>query len=304
MAESYTKEAYKQIYEHPDWKKTATEYEFHFAANLYKTTYVKEAARTALSRLSNMLAAYYAIRSKQQETGQKKLDIQALTDVASIIMGKNISGKDEKASPEIMQGRQVLEDNLLSKSVGAGQIGVASDKQSLENLKEQMKSSGMKEEEIEALIDKNLSEEENVIQLAHVLNQKNITDVNYKDGNLREQMTMLFNAMVLKGGRSKSQIEKSHSMKNMLLNINEKDVEQMRKVGAIIHGQDSSGVQYGEDQLTNANIDFGALREMSHYKSKSDIVDSYSLARDLGRADDKRAGRGNAITRWWQGVKR
>ena len=57
MAESYTKEAYKQIYEHPEWKKTATEFEDRFAANLYKTPYVQEAARTALSRISNMLTA-------------------------------------------------------------------------------------------------------------------------------------------------------------------------------------------------------------------------------------------------------
>lgn len=304
MAESYTKEAYKQIYEHPQWKKTATEFEDRFAANLYKTPYVQEAARTALSRISNMLTAYYTIRDKQQELGKKELDIEALTDVAGIIMGKKVNGGDGKTAPEALQGRKILEDNLLSKDVGAGQIGVASGTQNMEELKKQLRDAGVPNDTIEAVIDKNKSDAENVEQLAHLLNQKNIENVTYGDGNLREQMTMLFNAMVLKGGRSAGQIQQSRSMKNMLLNINETDVEQMRMVGAIIHGQDSSGVKFGEDQLTTANIDFQDLREMENYKKKGDIVDSFSMARDLGRAEDKRKGRGNAVSRWWQGIMR
>ncbi|MBR3603006.1 MAG: hypothetical protein IKL49_11900 [Lachnospiraceae bacterium] len=304
MAESYTKDAYKQIYEHPEWKKTATEFEDRFAANLYKTTYVQEAARTALSRISNMLTAYYTIRDKQQETGKKELDIQALTDVAGIIMGKQVNSGEGKSAPEVLQRRQILEENLLSKEVGAGQIGIASDTQNLEELKKQLRDAGVPNDKIEAVIDKDKSDEENVKQLAHLLNQKNIENVTYGDGNLREQMTMLFNAMVLKGGRSGEQIQQSHSMKNMLLNIDENDVEQMRMVGAIIHGQDDSGVKFGEDQLTTANIDFEDLREMENYKKKEDIVDSFSMARDLGRAVDKRKGRGTAVSRWWQGIKR
>ena len=40
MGDAYTKEAYKIIYQHPDWQSTAQEYEDRFAANLYNLSLI------------------------------------------------------------------------------------------------------------------------------------------------------------------------------------------------------------------------------------------------------------------------
>ena len=62
MGDAYMKEAYQLIYKHPSWQQTAQEYEDRFAANLYHTNYVQEAARSALTKLSSMLTAYYRVK--------------------------------------------------------------------------------------------------------------------------------------------------------------------------------------------------------------------------------------------------
>ena len=63
MGDAYTKEAYKIIYQHPDWQSTAQEYEDRFAANLYNSAPVRQAAAQALTKLSGTLTSYYRVKN-------------------------------------------------------------------------------------------------------------------------------------------------------------------------------------------------------------------------------------------------
>ena len=258
MGSSYVDDAYKElVYTHPDWQKTADEYEQKFAANLYHTDYVQAAARTALLKLSGMLTAYYSVKAKKDQLLTN--EASALADIAETISGQKL------------EGREVLEEALLPQadsSTGAGQIG-----------NERLSANPQSEQEM---------------ALASIRNQANINDVMNGDGNLREQMTMLFNGMFINGGKSKEQIAASHSLKNMLLNITEEELGYMRMAGAMA----------GNRNVSSGVVRFDLLREMGQYDSKEDLFDTYSMARDLKRANDKVKGRSNAISRWWAGVKR
>ena len=229
MGASYTDDAYKElIYTHPDWQKTADEYEQKFAANLYHTDYVQAAAKTALLKLSEMLTAYDNVRDKKEQL--KTDEASALADIAESISGQKL------------EGREVLEEALLPQSdssTGAGQIGNA---------------------KVTSIPLNALGKE-----LASVQNQINIYDVIQKDGNLREQMTMLFNGMFINGGKNKEQIAASRSLKNMPLNITEEDLRYMRMAGALA----------GDENVSEGQINFDLLKEMGHYGSKEDLFDTY-----------------------------
>lgn len=122
-------------------------------------------------------------------------------------------------------------------------------------------------------------------QDADFLNRQNIQNV-FDNGNLREQMTMLYNGMFINGGKNREEIEESQSLKNLLLNITEEDQAKMNEMG------------------TESHIRFDLLREMGHYEKKEDLFDTYSMARDLKRGKDKIKGKGNWFTRWASGIKR
>ena len=87
MGDAYTKEAYKIIYQHPDWQSTAQEYEDKFAANLYRTSYVQQAAATALSKLSQTLTGYYQV--KRGLNGEQAQDLTALGEVAAQVCARS-----------------------------------------------------------------------------------------------------------------------------------------------------------------------------------------------------------------------
>lgn len=259
MGDAYEKDAYKIIYQHPDWQSTAQEYEDKFAANLYNYSPVRQAASMALTKLSQMLVSYYRVKNLNQEQAE---DLAAVGQVAEQVSGR---------TPDDWK---VLEGALLQRNSGsgAGQIGRF-------ELGDYVGESERKRLGVE---DENYP----LFQPdADLLNQENIQDV-FDNGNLREQMTMLYNGMFVNGGRNKEEIAESRSLKNLLLNITEEDQEKMNAMGA------------------ESNVRFDLLREMGQYEKKEDLFDTYSMARDLKRGKDKIKGRGNWFTRWAAGIRR
>ena len=259
MGDSYEKDAYKIIYQHPDWQSTAQEYEDKFAANLYNYSPVRQTASMALTKLSQMLVSYYRVKNLNQEQAE---DLAAVGQVAEQVSGR---------TPDDWK---VLEGALLQRNSGsgAGQIGRF-------ELGDYVGESERKRLGVE---DENYP----LFQPdADLLNQENIQDV-FDNGNLREQMTMLYNGMFVNGGRNKEEIAESRSLKNLLLNITEEDQEKMNAMG------------------TESNVRFDLLREMGQYEKKEDLFDTYSMARDLKRGKDKIKGRGNRFTRWAAGIRR
>ena len=258
MGDAYTKEAYKIIYQHPDWQATAQEYEDRFAANLYNSAPVRQAAAQALTKLSGTLTSYYRVKNLNQEQSE---DLAAVGQVAEQISGR---------TPDDWK---VLEGALLQRDSGsgAGQIG----RWQLGDYVEAQEAARLGIEGDYVLFE----------QDADFLNRQNIQNV-FDNGNLREQMTMLYNGMFINGGKNREEIEESQSLKNLLLNITEEDQAKMNEMG------------------TESHIRFDLLREMGHYEKKEDLFDTYSMARDLKRGKDKIKGKGNWFTRWASGIKR
>lgn len=301
MGNNYTEDAYQLVYKHPEWQDTAQKYEDEFAANLYKSSYVKEAARTVLHRLSSMLMAYYGLKDRQKEEDVENRDM--LGEIAYTIMGTVPNELvDQK---QIFQGREVLEDTLLSSWSGAGQIGDARKSNPSQVAGEYESVGGSRDALTGKSADKAFEE------MSSFINQQNIFDVMEVDGNLREMMTMLYNGMIINGGRTKEEIAKSRSLKNMLLNINEADITQMNEIGQKIRtlGYENpdalpQGFMYGEDQLMNASVDFKSLKGMSSYKNKTDLFDSAGMVEDLPKMKQKKKKQGNALSRWFSGKLR
>ena len=258
MGDAYTKEAYKIIYQHPDWQSTAQEYEDRFAANLYNSAPVRQAAAQALTKLSGTLTSYYRVKNLNQEQSE---DLAAVGQVAEQISGR---------TPDDWK---VLEGALLQRDSGsgAGQIG----RWQLGDYVEGKEAARLGMEGDYVLFE----------QDADFLNRQNIQNV-FDNGNLREQMTMLYNGMFINGGKTREQIEESRSLKNLLLNITEEDQGKMNEMGADSH------------------IRFDLLQEMGHYEKKEDLFDTYSMARDLKRGKDKIKGKGNWFSRWASGIRR
>lgn len=187
MGDSFTKEAYEVIYRHPKWKEEATKYEDHLAAKLFHMSYTKQAVKTAMGKISRILTAYYGDGERVPQ-GQEQQNIEAaesLTDFAQIFNGEDTDVKINKTVVEaLMQGRR---DNS-----GAGQVKkvLAGDK----------KEDGQEYTQEEA-------DEANKEMLDEVING---------DGNVREQMTLLYNGMFINGGHTKEQIARGTSFKGVL----------------------------------------------------------------------------------------
>ena len=260
MANDYLSGAYEEIYKHPSWEKTARDYEVGFASKLYHAPFVKEAARTALMRFSSVFQSYYALKEKkdQLKDPQSAEATLAIKDVAEQVSGEKIKYSD------------VLGETLLPQrdsSNGAGQIA---------NFK------------VES------DDPENAKQTQFLLNKEDVEDTVNVDGNVREQMTMLYNASFINGGRNADQIAQSRSFKNMIVNITPEDVAQMKQVGEAA----------GNDELANLNIDFDVLREQGdRYKNKDDILDNQNVMKNYKTATDKKKGK-SWFARQFDKVKR
>lgn len=224
MGADFNRKAYQEIYRHNAWEQTADKYEEEFAARLYKTPYVQQAAKTALTKLSRMLNAYY--RNPNQTSGMNEEaveDAQVLGQVAAKVAGEPVpettgeAGTSQVSEPEAGEGlaaeqrpqvgsdRVEITDTLLEallpkgdSSGGAGQIG---------NYRQF------------------LNEGSNAMdrQVADRMDRENLDQVINGDGNLRERMTMLYNGMFVNGGRGRAQIARSRSLKNMMAYISEEE---------------------------------------------------------------------------------
>lgn len=252
MGNSYIDQAYKTIYQHQDWKKEAKDYEEYLAAKLFNSTYTKHAAKTALTRISNILTSYYTERS-QKSLPQKQLqDISAVNDAVGMA-----AGADEKVTINM-----TLVDALMQSrkdNTGAGQIGKV--------MKGDERADGTQ-----------FTQEQ-----ADLRNMQKLDEVINGDGNLREQMTLLYNGMFINGGTSKDAISKGVSFKGVVQGVKNLD---------------------DEDKKAALGLDYGLLDGLSQFQDGKDVFDTFSLARDLERRSEKLQGKGNRVTRWWRGIKR
>lgn len=252
MGNSYIDQAYKTIYQHKDWKKEAKDYEEYLAAQLFNSTYTKHAAKTALTRISNILTTYYTERS-QKSLPQKQLqDISAVNDAVGMA-----AGADEKVTINM-----TLVDALMQSrkdNTGAGQIGKV--------MKGDERADGTQ-----------FTQEQ-----ADLRNMQKLDEVINGDGNLREQMTLLYNGMFINGGTSKDAISKGVSFKGVVQGVKNLD---------------------DGDKKAALGLDYGLLDGLSQYQEGKDVFDTFSLARDLERRSEKIQGKGNRVTRWWRGIKR
>ena len=257
---AYLKDAYEEIYKHPSWEKTAKDYETGFASNLYHAPFVRESARSVLVRFSKLFQTYYGIqdiKKKKQEDPLGFDDQAALADLA-----EEMSGDKIKYSP-------VLEDTLLApenedRSNGAGQIG---------NARRNV-----------------LPFDEEGDRKAEETNRKNIEDVINEDGNLREQMTMLYNAAFMNGGRTPEEIREGRSLKNLLVNLNRDDVEMIQEVG--FAARDRGLAEF----MPNMNV----IRDQEHYKEKGDVFDPVPFATRFQAANDKYNFKREKRKGWWK----
>ena len=257
---AYLKDAYEEIYKHPSWEKTAKDYETGFASNLYHAPFVRESARSVLVRFSKLFQTYYGIqdiKKKKQEDPLGFDDQAALADLA-----EEMSGDKIKYSP-------VLEDTLLApenedRSNGAGQIG---------NARRNV-----------------LPFDEEGDRKAEETNRKNIEDVINEDGNLREQMTMLYNAAFMNGGRTPEEIREGRSLKNLLVNLNRDDVEMIQEVG--FAARDRGLAEF----MPNMNV----IRDQEHYKEKGDVFDPVPFATRFQAANDKYNFKRDKRKGWWK----
>lgn len=252
MGESFTKEAYEIVYKDPRWKGEATKYEENLAAKLFHMSYTKAAVKTALGKISRVLTTYYGDGGKQLPAKEQLEDAAALNDLA---------GQAGGADQQIQINKTLVEALMQEKrdNTGAGQVRkvLAGDE----------KGDGTQFTQDQA----------------DMRNMQRLDDVINGDGNLREQMTLLYNGMFINGGKSKEQIRNGVSFKGLLQGA--KDI-------------------HDEDQRDALGLNFDLLGGLDHFQNGEDVFDTYSLARDLEKREEERAGKGNRLTRWWRGVKR
>ena len=260
MGANYNANAYKLIYQHKDWEATARDYELHFAANLYRSPYVQQAAKTALTKLSRMLNVYYGPGGHGAANGNAANPQVTQDAAAAAEMAGNVAGEPVEVT-DILAEALLPDESRGSSSGSAGQIGSRWGK---------LKASNPQSSDQE-------------LQNARNQDIQNLDAVINGDGNLREQMTLLYNGMFVNGGRKKSEIAASHSLKNMMAMITEDDIRQ-------------------NPELAGVRLDL--LSEMDKRKEQEDVFDTFSIARDLKKYSDKKEGKGNLIQRFFSGLSR
>lgn len=258
MGESYTKEAYKSIYKHPRWKNEAQNYEDHLAATLFRNTYTKNAVKTALGKISRILTAYYG-------DGEKTLDRQQTQTIEGAAAITDLAERTGNSTNDIEINKTLVKALMQERrdTSEAGQVM----KVTTEDVSAEDASRNYTEDE---------ADQRNMQTLDAVING---------DGNLREQMTLLYNGMFINGGRSNAQIRTGTSMKGLFMGITREQAEQS-----------------GSEALQG--IDFDLLEGQKNYKDGKDVFSTYHLARDLERRSEEKRGIGNAVSRWWRGIKR
>lgn len=286
MGASFNGKAYEEIYKHSLWETTADKYEEEFAAKLYKTPYVQEAARTALTKLSRMLNAYYGEQGPVRNLDEKTVEAAAAAQQAAA----KVTGEPEAAptagtqptaaQPTDTQAATAQPANTPAAAGGNDKVEIT--ETLIQALLPRGDSSGGAGQ-VGSYSDRYRDASDEVRQAAREIDEKNLNAVINGDGNLRERMTMLYNGMFVNGGRKKEEIAGSRSLKNMMAYITEDKLASTPELG---------GVQ------------MELLKEMKQRKKGGDVFDTYSIARDLKKATDRKEGRGNWLTRFFQGLRR
>lgn len=255
MGERFTKEAYEAIYRHPKWKEEARNYEEHLAAKLFYHNDTQAAVRTALTKISRVLTAYYGTEGKSL-SGKSEEELEAAAAI------NDMAAETLLSETGVIQVNKTLVEALMQAkrdNTGAGQV----QKRTVQDQKED--GTFYTQEEADG---------ENLWTLHNVLNV---------NGNLREQMTLLYNGMFANGGYQAEQIRDGVSLKGVLLGVKE-----------------HAGMR---DGLSDA-FDYDLLEGMEQWKKGKDVFDTYALARDMEKREEKRTGKGSRLSRWWRGIKR
>lgn len=231
MGAGFNAGAYEKIYQHKDWEKTADEYEVKFAANLYHAPYVQQAAKTALTKLSRMLNAYYDEKPKTEDPKIMQ-DAAAVAQAAGEVAEEPVEVTDTLVKALLPEG---------DSATGAGQIG--------------RKTKGMTEDNPEW----DAALEQDKANLDAVING---------DGNLRERMTMLYNGMFINGGRSKDQIANSHSLKNMMAYIEQSDIDGKSELSGV--RLDLLSEMKQRSNRKDVFDTFSIARDLKRYSDKKD----------------------------------
>ena len=254
MGESFTKEAYEIIYKHPRWRQEAEKYEDQLASKLFHMSYTKAAVKTAMGKISRILTSYYGDGEREPQ-GQEQQNVEAagsLADFAELFNGEDADIRVNKTLVEaLMQGRR---DNS-----GAGQV------RKIQAGDERGDGTQFTQEQADAA------------------NKKNLNDIINVNGNLREQMTLLYNGMFINGGHTKEQIANGTSFKGVMQGIT-------REKGML--------------SPYLMHIDYDLLEGQSRYQSGEDVFDTKSMAMDLERRTEELQGKGTRLSRWWRGIKR
>lgn len=257
MAENYTKDAYNLIYKHSSWKPKAKAFEHYLAVKLYNSAYTKDAVKTALGKISRILTGFYGDQGKTLNQNEEQV-VENAAGMNDLAQQMNVSDQ------QIPINRTLVEALMQNQrdSSSAGQVMKYSTK------------------DINEETNLNFTEEE-----AEEANLRTLDDIINGDGNLREQMALLYNGMFRNAGQKKKDIAESTSFKNILQNVTRENA-----------------ANYASEDIRNMNFDL--LEGQENYKKQEDIFDTRRLAIDMEHRDMKMANKGNFFTRWVARVKR
>lgn len=254
MGEHYTKQAYEEIYKHSSWQAEAKNYEENLAVTLFHSSYTKNAVKTALSKISRILTTYYGENGKELKMGDEEV-VKTSAPIMDVAQNKfGIQNGDIPINKTLVEAlMQSRKDNS-----GAGQV-----------------------RKVMAGDERGNGTQYNREQ-AEQRNEEILNEVINGDGNLREQMTLLYNGMFINGGKTAKEIHDGVSFKGVLQRMKEADQNKKQQLG----------------------IDYELLNGLEQFQKGEDVFDTYSLARDLEKREEERQGKGNRLTRWWRGMKR
>lgn len=203
----YIKDAYKKIYRHPKWAEEARAYENNLAVALYKNPYVQQASQDALRRVSEVLTAFYTGKEGAGTQTETKLgSAEELSAGVEQLSGqKSDTSSAEKAAQANEAAKEALATEQEEREAGPeGGIAV-NDILTKAFLNPDANSAGQ-------------------IDTGNPADRAGLVDaVLNQDGNLREKMTMLFNATVYNAGRTAESTNSSFTLKRMFEQITDKE---------------------------------------------------------------------------------
>lgn len=211
----YMKDAYKKVYKHATWEQEAQQYERNLSVMLFHNPYAKQAAQKALGRVSQVLTAYFGTngtaggKQEEQLDGAEELSSgiallaneggDASTATQALMLDEQSNAaestqEDEQQDGHIAINHTLVQAFLKNDSSSAGQIGLSEDEQ---------------------------------------VNLDNVDAVVNRDGNLREKMTMLFNATLFNAGTKAEDTKNSITLKRMFNEISPEQIANNEALGQL-----------------------------------------------------------------------